>query len=361
MVVRGSERVAVAPPEVRPPESWERAAEILQSFLAAVPPGSHHLLLCHNDADGLAAGVLLCRALERAGQSDTRLLPTTKGESAWSQTTLERLGSARPDALFVVDLGSRSRPIYPGVPTLLIDHHRPMGVPPGSVLISSYQWQPNPCTAALAYWLGATLADVGELDWVAAVGIIGDLGQHATLEPLPAAKERYGSRTLREATVLVNAARRSASGDASVALAALLAAREPAEIALGRLPEARQLAEMRQAFNAALAEAKRAAPAFNQRVALIRVQSPYQVHPVLAQIWRGKLPNHIVMVANEGYLPGRVSFSLRTMLDVSLLDFLQAFSHALDATEFGYGHDKATGGSMSTEEWKRLLATMGFR
>lgn len=361
MAVRGQERVAVRPPEVRPRGSWDRAVRDLQTFLDVVPPEAQHVLLCHSDADGLSAGVILCRALERSGRQHVKLLTTGKGESAWSERSVERVAHARPGALFVVDLGSRPKPIFPGIPTLLIDHHRSLGVPPGAVLVSSYKWRPSPCTSDLAFWLASTQADVGDLDWIAAVGIIGDLGHHATLAPLPQAKRRYGSKVLQETTTLVNAARRSASGDASVALAALLRAHEPAEIAHGHLAEARELADMRQAFDQAVKRAKRAGPVFSRRVALICVSSPYQVHPILAQIWRGRLPDHIVMVANEGYLPGRVNFSVRTSLDVSLLDFMQAFRQGLDATEFGYGHDKATGGSLSADDWKRLLATMGFR
>jgi single-stranded-DNA-specific exonuclease len=360
MAVSARERIAAMAPQVRPEESWQGAEQALHAFLAQVPAEAQHVLLCHNDADGLAAGAIFFRSLERSGRHDLQLLPMGKGESAWSMSTIERVAAARPAAIFVLDLGSRAKPIFPGLPTLVIDHHRPLGVPPAGTLISSYQWQPSPCTAALVYWLGAALADLEDLAWVAAVGIVGDLGEHATLEPLPQARARYGTRMLREATTLVNAARRSPSGDASPALNALLAAQEPADIARGRLPEARQLAQLREDFNAALAEAKRAAPSFADRVALIRVHSPYQVHPILAQIWRGRLPNHIVMVANEGYLPGRVSFSLRTCLDVNLLSFLQAFRQSIDATEFGHGHDRATGGILLQDDYKRLLATMGF-
>jgi len=56
-------------------------------------------------------------------------------------------------------------------------------------------------------------------------------------------------------------------------------------------------------------EAKKAAPVFSNRVALIRLDTPCQVHPLIAQIWRTRLPQYIVISANEGYLPGRVNFS----------------------------------------------------
>ncbi|HOG45639.1 MAG TPA: phosphoesterase [Anaerolineae bacterium] len=355
------EQVAEDAPAVRPEGSWQRAEQALRTFLAAVPRDARHVLLCHSDADGLAAGVLFYRALERAGRPDVRLLAAGKGETAWSLSMLERVAPLRPAALFVLDLGSRSKPIFPGVPTLLIDHHTPLGVPPGGRLISSFEWHPASCSSVMAYWLGMTLAGIEDLAWIAAIGIIGDQGGHATVRPLPQVREQYGSHTLHEARVLVSAARRSSSGDAAVALDALLAAHEPADIAACRLPQARELAEMRRAFDEALCRVRGVAPAISGRVALIRVHSPYLVHPALAQLWRSRLPERIVLVANEGYLPGQVAFSLRTCLDVNLLDYIQAFRQSVNATELGYGHDKATGGMLPAAEFKRFLATLGFR
>ena len=44
-------------------------------------------------------------------------------------------------------------------------------------------------------------------------------------------------------------------------------------------------------------------------VALIRLHSPCQVHPLVARTWRDRLPRSIVIAANTGYLPGRVNFA----------------------------------------------------
>lgn len=360
MAIGTMERAAVAAPEVRPAGSLKRAQRALQAFLEGVPGEAQHVLLCHSDADGLASGVLMLRALERTGRPHLQLFPMGKGENAWSLSVLERIQALHPAALIVLDLGSRARPIFPGVPTLLIDHHRPLGVPPGGRLISSHKWQPVLCTAALVYWLAMPLADLADLDWLAALGILGDLGEHAMLEPLQAARARYGSRILHETAVLVDAARCSANGAATPALAALLAAREPADIARCRVPEARELAELHRAFEEALKEARKARPAFSGRVALVRIRSPYLIHPALAHFWCARLPASVVLVGNEGYLPGRVSFSLCSRSGVDLPTFLQAFRQSLDATEFGYGHDQATGGTVSADEWKSLLAMLGF-
>ena len=51
------------------------------------------------------------------------------------------------------------------------------------------------------------LVAVDDLDWIAAVGTLSDLGDHAPWDELPAIKKRYPAKWLKEAVSLVNAAR----------------------------------------------------------------------------------------------------------------------------------------------------------
>ena len=81
--------------------------------------------------------------------------------------------------------------------------------------------------------------------------------------------------------------------------------------------------EARREVNAAMAEAKKHAPLFAGQVALIRIHSSYQIHPLIAQIWRSRLPKYVVMVANDGYRPGHVHFSVRGQ-QINVLDFLSS-------------------------------------
>jgi len=81
--------------------------------------------------------------------------------------------------------------------------------------------------------------------------------------------------------------------------------------------------EARREVNAAMAEAKKHAPLFAGQVALIRIHSSCQIHPLIAQIWRSRLPKYVVMVANDGYRPGHVHFSVRGQ-QINVLDFLSS-------------------------------------
>jgi single-stranded DNA-specific DHH superfamily exonuclease len=312
------------------------------------------LVFHDSDADGVTAGVVLQRALERLELTNVVRRMPTRERDAWSPANRAVIAEARPEALFVLDLGSRGETLIDGVPCCVIDHHRPDGVPPGAMLITAYTWDPIPNTSLLVYDLCAPLAEIEDLDWIAAIGVLSDVGERAPFPLLAAVKSRYAMSDLKEATALVNAARRASEYQPEVAARALLAHASPREFVRSVSADVEALRAARAEVQVAMAEAKKAAPKFSGNVALVRVRSRCQVHPVIAQIWRTRLPKYIVIVANDGYLPGRVNFSARSASGVNLIDFLRA--RGLDAR----GHDQATGGSLAAAEWAALLARLGF-
>src|SRR3954470_18603001 len=137
-------------------------------FAAGLVPGRTVAVLCHSDADGLAAGAILTLALRRVGHA-VAAEATGKGEDAWAPAVADRLARHAPQALLVADLGSRDRPVLDGVPTLLIDHHRPDGVPTGATLVTGYGREPTPTSGLLAYWAAGAIAEADDLLWIAAV------------------------------------------------------------------------------------------------------------------------------------------------------------------------------------------------
>src|SRR3712207_1660562 len=98
----------------------------------------------------------------------------------------------------------------------------------------------------------------------------------------------------------------------------------------------------------------RTAPVVGEGVALLRFSSPCQVHPLVATTWARRLAPRVVIAANDGYLPGRVNFSLRGG-EGSLLAFLRAALPEGVEGEVGHGHDRATGGSLTPEDFERVL------
>ncbi len=337
-----------------------------ETFIAQLPDCGRIAILCDGDVDGLGAGVVLWHLLERRGFKPEQLknLHTPKGSNAFTPVMGDTIMALHPVGLFVLDLGISKFDIAPCVPVLLVDHHRPEGQPPGSTSITGYQWRPVPTSSLLTFLLCNGHGEVHHHAWKAAIGNLGDLGPDhpAMQQAIKEQKQKY----IREATSLLNAAKRSSDPDIAIpaAFRAMLEAPSARAIVEGESEDLALLRHFKLEVQAELNEAKRVAPKFSQteKVALLWFDSPARVHPLLAQSWRGRLPKYIVMAANGGFLPDRVSFSLRTNLEINLLDFLARHGQQLEGVEneYGHGHDKATGGTLSKVNFKRLLESMGF-
>jgi single-stranded-DNA-specific exonuclease len=317
------------------------------------------LILCHDDADGLSSGALLRRALLRRGM-DCEVRLVGRGENAWSDTMAAEVAERDPPGVIVADLGMRDRTLHPRM--AVIDHHVPTVAPEGACVVHGYGLDPVPTTSLLAWWaVGAP----DDLLWLAAVGVLGDLGDKAPFDVLSDAKKHYRAGKLREVTTLVNAPRRGASGDGRPALELLLSADDPADALSGRHPGLDACEAAREEVKAAPAEARRQPPRFGSRhggdVAMIRVDTPCQVHPMVAQSWIGRLNADFVLCANFGYLDGAVAMSGRARGDADLLDFLRRHRpEGADPLLYGNGHRRAAGGTLSPASWNVLVHDLGF-
>ena len=329
--------------------------EAVDRFRADAPV----LVLGHNDADGLSASALLTRALrQRAHAVQVRILG--RGENPWSEAMRAELFNSPVGGLIVTDLGVREGEILAGAETVVIDHHVPTGTPGAATVISGFHMDPVPTSSLLAYWCASAIAGVDDLIWIAALGIIGDMAEKSDFRELEDARSRYGITALREATALLNAPRRSSSGDATPAIDLLIKASGAKAILSGEHPETALLREARDEVKRELEMAKRVPPKVKGNVALICFASPCQIHPLVAQAWRGRLRNNIVLAVNTSYRPGWIHFAARTALDLDLIGFLRDNAPPGADQNYGSGHRQATGGALRPEAWNMFVEKLGF-
>ena len=338
------------------------SADAGERFRHAVGDLSHQdtiALLGHFDADGLSALALLVRGLQRSGYSVEPLI-LGKGETPWSPTVRDRLQQLLPSALIVTDLGIRAEAILPGTPAIFIDHHVPMAIPADATIISGHGAKPEPTSALLAYWCVQVLAQADDLLWLAALGLIGDMAEEAGFRELEQTQKRYGKTALRNAVSLINAPRRTASADAGPALALLLKCNSPKELLSGEHPETAVLLAAKQEVKTEMDAARRIAPKVRGEVALIPLASPCQIHPLIAQQWRGRLKDKVVIAANTQYRPGWVHFAARTAAGHDLIRFFADHRPEGAGSEYGSGHRQASGGALPHHLWNRFIADLGF-
>ncbi|MDP9377793.1 MAG: DHH family phosphoesterase [Actinomycetota bacterium] len=308
--------------------SLDAARAALSRAVAVVP---------HTDADGLAAGAI---ALRHRREPASAAVLLGRGETPFG------IDADLPGGLLaILDWGVR--PLTR--PALLIDHHAPEA-PLGSLTVSSYGEQPEVPTAALMRRL------IPEAPaWLAAVGAHGDLGD--TAFALPECAGAAPKTAIRELVSLVNAPRRLPDGPVRTALALLVEHDQPkAALADSRIGELR---EAKQAWRSEFNRVVRTAPRVSGDVALIRFDSRAQVHPLVATTWARRLTPRMVLVANDGYLPGRVNFAVRGGEG----NLRRRLREALPGVggEFAHGHDRATGGSLAPEDFERLLENLDRR
>ena len=165
---------------------------------------------------------------------------------------------------------------------------------------------------------------------------------------------------LRDATALVNAPRRSASADATPALDLLLKCSGPKEVLSGAHPETALLLAARAEVQATLAEARRVAPRVNGDVAIIPIDTPCQVHPLVAQTWSGRLRDRIVLAANTGFREGWVHFAARSAAARDLPAFLADHAPPGADARYGSGHRRASGGALRAADWNAFVRGLGF-
>ena len=287
-------------------------AQVGQNFARAVAgfgPGAP-LILTHNDADGLSSGALLARALTRAGRTpEVRVLG--RGETPWSDAMAAELAERAPAGLIVADLGLRPGAIRPGTPTVVIDHHVPTGDAGDATVITGFGMDPVPTTSLLAWWCAAGLGPADDLLWLAAIGLIGDLGDKAPFPALAEARKRYGATALREAVSLLNAPRRAGHRRRRAPrIALLMKADSPKDVISGAASRRPPLLHRGTGRGEGWRWRRRAGshPGCSKPVALIRLHSPCQIHPLVAQSWKTRLKDSIVMAANTGYRPGLGAF-----------------------------------------------------
>ena len=237
-------------------------------------------------------------------------------------------------------------------------------------MLTSYGTEPTATSGLLALWCAQAVSPgtADDLQWMAGISLLSDLGDKAPFPDLAEAKKRFGSTAIKDLTVLLNAPRRTAAGDASEAMKLLLRSDSPKQALSTPSPELQALRTAKVEVSEALALARKSPPRFSAKwrgelgadLIAVRIQTPCQVHPLVAQIWRQRFPKAVIFGVNTGFRPGFVHFAGRAPKGVNLVQFLRA--HTPDGADgtFGGGHDQASGGALPVTLWNPFALEMGW-
>ncbi|CAF9918729.1 MAG: hypothetical protein GOMPHAMPRED_001609 [Gomphillus americanus] len=367
------------------------------------------LLVPDKDADGLSAGVIAYRTLLALNLPKDKISVhlLSKGTSVHDESERKAMLAYAPERVIVLDQGSRRGPRIVDdetVQCLVVDHHaRTEGEnPEGAIVVSACDCPPVSTASLLTYTICSTLhPSIAEsCRYLAAIGTHGDLG--TTLKwkdpfpPMDSVFKTHTKKTINDCVSLLNAPRRTSTFDVISAWNALCNNNTPEPI----LKNIRLL-NARADINEEVERCTHTPPKFSRdgRVAVLRINSPCQVHPVIATRWAGHLKSkdlEIVMVANEGYFTttttttattenntneneteteeqeGKVNFSCRiarsakARLGDDAVDIISLLKEEAGedlvsrmGESFARGHKEASGGIVGKAVFEEFLQRMG--
>ena len=316
--------------------------------------GESVAVVYHADADGISAAALTCAAIERLGGSVCPLTPP-KGRNVYDDAFRKELDRSAPALVIILDTGSRAGIRWRSAPTIIVDHHVAASPPDVEAFVHD---EDAVSTSMLVLDLLTPIAPLEDRSWLAAIGAFGDRGDDA--RELPVVEEavaRYGSTSLRDVVALVNASGRAGAPSPEAALEALREADGPRTISHGGSAAARHLIAMRAEVAEASKRARRVAPRVRGKWAIIELDEPCRVHGVVASAWARRLAPRIVLVANKGYVKGRVHISVRSHEDVDLRAAMRALLPDENG-DYAAGHKRATGAIVDVPTYERLLAAI---
>lgn len=352
-------------------------------MLSSASSRKNTLIVPDKDADGLSSGVIIYRTLTALGLDPSQIGAhlVQKGNTVHSELERASMAAKKPAYIIVLDQGSISAPPLvddPEAKSLIIDHHLSDVFPERSQVVSACHYPPVATTSLLTYEICKALHPSLESScaFLACIGTHGDLGNTLKWKPpFPDMKETfkiYTKKSINDAVSLLNAPRRTAKYDVITAWEALLQAKEPKDLlANGRLQSARAEINEEVEMNT------HTPPTFtlDGRIAVLKINSAAQVHPVIATRWAGHLNSkalEIVMVANYGYMEGMVNFSCRIARcarsrdpPVNIIDSLKAAADlSTDGLKermgetFARGHKEASGGIVPAAAFEELMTLL---
>lgn len=362
------------------PEAIANAREFIKKCAES---GDKVLIVPDKDADGLSSGVILYRTLTTLGldadKIDVHL--HKRGSNIHAEEERRAMTDKKPKYVVVLDQGSVGAPAVvddPDTATLIIDHHLSDVFPDRAEVVSACHYPPVATSSLLTYEICKTLhpSIADDLAYLAAIGTHGDLGNSLKWNPpfpdMSAMFKIHTKKGINDAVSLLNAPRRTAKYDVITAWNALLESKAPQDLLKnGRLQAARAEINEEVEMNT------HTPPKFSAdgTIAVLRINSKAQVHPVIATRWAGYLNSkklEIVMVANYGYLDGMVNFSCRIARTarsrdppVNIIASLKAAANLSTdglrerlGESFARGHKEASGGIVPVNEFEELMSLL---
>jgi len=158
----------------------------------------------HTDPDGVSSGVLIAKAIQRVrGKKPDFRIHQKGNEISINKKTADKIIKKKITHVFIVDLSCDQQPeqlfrMAKRSKLIILDHHKlynPLRHKNILLIKSQMISKRDParyCAAKLTYDLASNAVNISDLDWVASLGIIGDVAYPMWRPFLAKVMKRYG-------------------------------------------------------------------------------------------------------------------------------------------------------------------------
>ncbi len=355
----------------------EKCAAMLNNFASSISSTDKVCILHHTDPDGVCSGVIAAKIVEAiSGKNISAHMHMPAGVISADSEIIARLKSMGTTKLVVTDLGIDQSPqavkiIERFAEIIVIDHHKIYNdissektrvvkpqlfseIPPGSYPASK-----------LCFDLGRGASCIESLDWIAAVGLIGDCSFIQWKSFVDSVLEKHGMEKMKDVfdTVLgriasiISNAESYDSAQASEAFSILYSAKSPFDALNSRLKDYNEIvgAEIARLAGRMESDAEK-----KNGIILFRINSKYRVRgPLSTKLSLMNPSSTIILVQDNG--DGTIGISGRRRDGkVAVNDLLEKAVAGINGASAG-GHAPAAGGAVPSKSFdefrKRLFST----
>ena len=158
-----------------------------KEFCSSLSKQDKVAIIHHTDADGICSAVITAKAIERiTGNKPVVIAPYEYGNNEQAKNAVKLIKKKKANTLIIVDIGidSTSNGLGEKCPFekgLVIDHHKMYRDMNGKNLVflkAQFFTKKDPSgyvTSKFAFDLFGKVVDVKDLDWLACIGILGDM------------------------------------------------------------------------------------------------------------------------------------------------------------------------------------------
>ncbi len=350
-----------------------------RAFVSGISPRDRAAILHHTDADGVCSGVIAAKALERImGRRVGLCMTQNYGEFIVTRDTIKKLRRAGINKVVITDLSVDESPkhireIEEFAEILILDHHKiyeDLNSKKTTFIKAQFiskEIEPGNYPASkMCYDLFSMFADLGEIDWIAACGILGDYSYKEWKNFVDAVNKKYKLRAGKNAYDsdlgaignYINAIESVDAKKLGKVFGILCGAKNPKEVLQDKWMKRQNEIIEKEVKKWYAASAKKSEFYPKQNLVFYTINPKFNVKSILInRLSREKYPNKTVVVVLDS---GKESmhFSARNQSGkVAVNDLLEESISGFKGASAG-GHKKAAAGRVMRtdfEKWKKKL------